>query len=100
MAVELKVPEAGESVREGQIREWRRSDGDYVRRDEVLVEIETEKAAMELPAPASGQLSINKKNGEIANVGEVLAVIDETASPPPRVESPSSTAPAASSAPA
>jgi len=82
MAVELKVPQAGESVQEVQIGEWRKGDGDYVRQDEILVEIETDKAAMELPAPASGLLSIRKQKGEIVKVGEVLASVDDSAAKP------------------
>jgi len=79
MAVELVVPQAGESVQEVQVGEWRKRDGDYVERDELLVEVETDKAAMDLPAPASGRLSILKKQGELAKVGDVLASVDETA---------------------
>jgi 2-oxoglutarate dehydrogenase E2 component (dihydrolipoamide succinyltransferase) len=78
MTVELKVPQAGESVQEVQVGEWRKGDGDYVERDEILVEIETDKAAMELPAPASGRLNIRKQKGDIANVGEVLATVEES----------------------
>ncbi|HOA73587.1 MAG TPA: 2-oxoglutarate dehydrogenase complex dihydrolipoyllysine-residue succinyltransferase [Phycisphaerae bacterium] len=79
MAVELKVPQAGESVQEVQVGEWRKADGDYVEVDEILVEIETDKAAMELPAPVSGKLIIHKRKGEIAKPGDVLAAIDESA---------------------
>lgn len=82
MAVELKVPSAGESVQEVQVGEWRKGDGDYVERDEILVEIETDKAAMELPAPTSGRLSIQKQRGEMARVGDVLAIVDESAAKP------------------
>ncbi len=97
MTVELRVPEAGESVREVQIGEWRKADGDHVERDELIVEVETDKAAMELPAPASGRLQIRKNKGEIVSVGEVLAVIDESAAAPPAGASP---APASAAAPA
>ena len=80
MAVELKVPQSGESITEVQIGEWRKAVGDRVERDEVLVDIETDKAAMELPAPVSGVLAkIVKGAGEEAGVGEVIALIDEGA---------------------
>lgn len=82
MSVEVRVPESGESVREVQIGEWKKSEGDYVRRDEPIVEIETDKAAMDIPAPVDGRLAIRKRQGEIVGVGEILAVIDETAARP------------------
>ena len=80
MAVELKVPQSGESITEVQIGEWRKAVGELVERDEVLVDIETDKAAMELPAPVSGVLAkIVKGAGEEAGVGEVIALITEGA---------------------
>ena len=78
MAVELKIPQSGESITEVQIGEWRKAVGDRVELDEVLVEIETDKAAMDLPAPVVGVLKkILKGEGEEAEVGEVIAIIDE-----------------------
>jgi len=82
MAVELKVPQSGESITEVQIGEWRKAEGDYVEVDEVLVEIETDKAAIELPAPSSGILKkILKKNGEEAAVGDVIGMLEEGEAP-------------------
>jgi 2-oxoglutarate dehydrogenase E2 component (dihydrolipoamide succinyltransferase) len=70
MAVELKIPEAGESITEVQIGRWLKSEGDFVRQDESLVELETDKASMELPAPAAGRLTkVTKKTGDAAHVG-------------------------------
>jgi len=81
MATELKIPQSGESITEVQIGQWRKSEGDAVQADEVLVEIETDKAAMDLPAPVSGVLSkILKVSGQDAAVGEVIAYIEEGAS--------------------
>src|SRR5690606_19995432 len=106
MRVELKVPEFGESVTEVQIARWRRRQGDQVQRDEELVELETDKATMELAAPAGGVVvEIRKSAGEIASVGEVIALIDDavTATTPeaPKAGEPSVAAPApAPSAPA
>ena len=80
MATELKIPQSGESITEVQIGQWRKSEGDAVHADEVLVEIETDKAAMDLPAPVSGVLSkILKVSGQDAAVGEVIAYIEEGA---------------------
>lgn len=80
MSVELTVPKSGESITEVQIGEWRKNEGDRVERDEILVEIETDKATMELPAPTSGRLDrILKRQGDIVPVGEVIAQIEEGA---------------------
>jgi 2-oxoglutarate dehydrogenase E2 component (dihydrolipoamide succinyltransferase) len=78
MPTELKIPQSGESITEVQIGQWRKAEGDRVEADEVLVEIETDKAAMDLPSPVSRVLSrILKSNGEEAAVGEVIAYIEE-----------------------
>ncbi len=110
MPVDVKVPTSGESISEVQIGQWRKAEGDRVEEDEVLVEIETDKASMDLPAPASGVLvKILKKDGEDAAPGDIIARIDESAAPPAdgkkRAESASkpakaSTPPAASAKPA
>ena len=78
MSLNLTVPEAGESITEVRVSKWRKAEGDFVRVDEVVVEIETDKAAMELPAPTSGTLvKIVKAEGADATVGEVIAVMEE-----------------------
>ncbi|MCA9244958.1 MAG: hypothetical protein KDA32_13450, partial [Phycisphaerales bacterium] len=83
MAVELKIPQSGESISEVQIGEWRKNVGDFVERDEIVAEIETDKASMELPAPSAGRIQkITKKVGETASVGEVIALIDDSAKAP------------------
>jgi 2-oxoglutarate dehydrogenase E2 component (dihydrolipoamide succinyltransferase) len=83
MSVELKVPTTiGESITEVQIAAWLKSPGDAVRQDEPIVSLETEKVALDLPAPVSGVLGkILKKKGETAEVGEVIAHLDETTVP-------------------
>lgn len=79
--VDLKIPQAGESITEVQIGEWQKAVGDFVKRDETVVEIETDKASMELPSPAAGRIAeILKEAGSPASVGDVIARIDETAS--------------------
>jgi 2-oxoglutarate dehydrogenase E2 component (dihydrolipoamide succinyltransferase) len=79
MAVDIKVPSAGESINEVQIGAWMKAEGDRVEADEPLVEIETDKATMELPAPVAGTLvKVLKRSGDTAAVGDVIAQIDES----------------------
>ncbi len=78
MTIDVKVPEVGESVHEVEIGKWLKGEGDAVEKDEILVEIETDKATQELPAPADGVLkSIKKKQGDSASVGDVIAELEE-----------------------
>jgi len=80
MAVELKVPPAGESITEVQIGEWLKKVGDSVRRDENIVVIETDKVTVELPAPVDGVITqIVIGDGEDANVGDVIGYMEEGA---------------------
>ncbi len=77
MAVELKVPEVGESITEVQIAQWRKRVGESAEKDENLVEIESDKATVELPAPIAGTVTqILKQPGEKARVGEVIGYMD------------------------
>ncbi|MBM3289991.1 MAG: dihydrolipoamide succinyltransferase, partial [Candidatus Hydrogenedentes bacterium] len=81
MPVELIVPPMGESITEVQIGAWRKQPGDPVNRDEPVVEIESDKATVDLPAPVSGAVvKVLKKEGERATVGEVIGYMDESAS--------------------
>src|SRR5436309_10699776 len=83
MPVELKVPAVGESITEVQIAQWRKRVGERVEKDENLVEIESDKATVELPAPVSGTVvQILKQPGETAQVGEVIGYMTEGASAP------------------
>ncbi|MCC6901215.1 MAG: 2-oxoglutarate dehydrogenase complex dihydrolipoyllysine-residue succinyltransferase [Polyangiaceae bacterium] len=78
MPVELKVPSVGESITEVQIGEWLKAVGDHVKKEEVLVMIETDKVTVELPAPIAGVLSeIRVTNGQAASVGDVIGTIEE-----------------------
>jgi 2-oxoglutarate dehydrogenase E2 component (dihydrolipoamide succinyltransferase) len=80
MAVELKVPSVGESITEVFIGTWLKKPGDSVQRDEPVVEIETDKAALEIPSPVTGTLlSTSVAVGDAANVGDVIALIEEGA---------------------
>lgn len=83
MAIEVKVPEVGESITEVYIGTWHKSEGDEVALDENLVEIESEKATFDVPAAAAGVLAkILKQPGEMAEVGEVIAEIEPSAGKP------------------
>ena len=74
--INVEVPTVGESISEVQIGQWLKSEGDWVDSGEDLVEIETEKASVQIPAPAAGFLeSISKAEEEFANVGDVIAAI-------------------------
>jgi len=77
MAIELKVPEVGESITEVMIGVWKKQEGDVVAIDESIVEIESDKATVELPAPASGTIiRVLKASGEKAVVGEVIGILE------------------------
>jgi 2-oxoglutarate dehydrogenase E2 component (dihydrolipoamide succinyltransferase) len=82
MAFEVRFPVVGESVQEGQVYKWRKKTGEFVKRDEVLVEVETDKATVEIVAEAEGTLTIQKNEGETIAVGELLASIDTSAKAP------------------
>jgi len=78
MAIEVKVPSVGESIAEVFIGTWLKKEGDTVRRDEPVVEIETDKATLEIPAPASGTVvKLLKAEGDSAEIGEAVAHIEE-----------------------
>ena len=77
MQVEVKVPQLSESVSEATLVAWRKKAGEAVKRDENLIDVETDKVVLELPAPADGVLvKIVKNDGDSVTSGEVIAVID------------------------
>lgn len=79
MTVELIVPSMGESITEVQIGAWRKKQGESVDRDESVVELESDKATVDLPAPVAGTLSkILKREGDTASVGEVIGYLEES----------------------
>jgi len=98
MAFEVKFPVVGESVQEGQVYKWRKKAGDFVKRDDVLVEIETDKATVEIVAESEGVLSILKKEGDTVKVGEVLGSLDSSAAAPAPKDASAPKAPAATPA--
>src|SRR5687767_8629138 len=80
--IEVKVPQLSESVSEATLVSWRKKAGDAVKRDENLIDIETDKVVLELPAPADGVIArIIKGDGESVASGEVIAVLDTEAKP-------------------
>ena len=80
MQVEVKVPQLSESVSEATLVAWRKKAGEAVKRDENLIDVETDKVVLELPAPADGVLTkIVKKDGESVTSGDVIALIDTEA---------------------
>ncbi len=80
MAKEIRVPALGESVTEATIAKWFKKAGEAVKADEPLVELETDKVTVEVPAPASGKLSsISAEPGVTVNVGALLGMIEEGA---------------------
>ncbi|HOX26143.1 MAG TPA: 2-oxoglutarate dehydrogenase complex dihydrolipoyllysine-residue succinyltransferase [Candidatus Krumholzibacteria bacterium] len=84
MAVEVRIPELGESISEVQVADWIRRLGEVVAADEPLAEIDSDKATVELPAPVAGRLvEIRVPAGTYCKVGDVVALIDETASGEP-----------------
>ncbi|MEK7298843.1 MAG: biotin/lipoyl-containing protein, partial [Candidatus Margulisiibacteriota bacterium] len=79
MAKDIIVPAAGESVTEADISSWMKADGAFVKMDDEIVELETDKASLPLAAPVSGVLKILVKAGTTVKVGDVIGVIDEKA---------------------
>ena len=80
MAVEIKVPEMGESITEATLLNWTKKPGESVKADEILAELETDKVTMEVRSPASGVLKEQKKKaGETVSVREIIGLIEEGA---------------------
>ncbi|MEO7990882.1 MAG: 2-oxoglutarate dehydrogenase complex dihydrolipoyllysine-residue succinyltransferase [Chryseolinea sp.] len=75
MAIQVKVPSVGESITEVTIANWLKKDGDIVKMDEVIAELESDKATFELPAPQAGVLKIVKQQGEVVPIGGLVCEI-------------------------
>lgn len=101
MPFEFRLPDIGEGIHEGEIVKWLVKEGDFVREDQPMVEVMTDKATVEIPAPRAGKiLKLHAKEGEVVKVGSVLVTIEEiseartepkreaavTPSPPPKPE--------------
>lgn len=81
MATDIVIPALGESITEGVIASWLVAEGEHVERDQPVLELETDKITMELPAPASGVVSHKAAEGDTVEVGAVVGGIDESAAP-------------------
>src|SRR3954469_8844323 len=77
--IDIKVPTVGESITEVTLVKWIKKDGDYVERDEVIAELESEKATFEVNAEKAGLLKTKAGEGDTINIGDVMAQIDESA---------------------
>ena len=82
MILEMKVPSPGESITEVEIAEWLVQDGDYVEKDQAIAEVDSDKATLELPAEASGTITLKAEEGDAVAVGQVVCLIDTSAEAP------------------
>lgn len=82
MILEMKVPSPGESITEVEIAEWLVQDGDYVEKDQAIAEVDSDKATLELPAEASGTITLKAEEGDAVAVGAVVCLIDTSAAKP------------------
>ena len=80
--LEMKVPSPGESITEVEIAQWLVQDGDYVEKDQAIAEVDSDKATLELPAEASGIITLKAEEGDAVAVGAVVCLIDTTAAKP------------------
>ncbi|EDM45600.1 dihydrolipoyllysine-residue succinyltransferase, component of 2-oxoglutarate dehydrogenase complex [unidentified eubacterium SCB49] len=86
--LEMKVPSPGESITEVEIAEWLVEDGDYVEKDQAIAEVDSDKATLELPAEASGIITLKAEEGDAVAVGAVVCLIDTDAKAPEGGEAP------------
>ncbi len=101
--LEMKVPSPGESITEVEIATWLVKDGDYVEKDQAIAEVDSDKATLELPAEASGIITLKAAEGDAVAVGAVVCLIDTSAAKPaagaaaeaPKAEAPKAEAPKA-----
>ena len=76
MILEMKIPSPGESISEVEIAQWLVADGDYVEKDQIIAEIDSDKATLELPAEQSGIITLKAGDGDLVEVGQVVCHID------------------------
>lgn len=82
MVLEMKVPSPGESITEVEIAQWLVADGDYVEKDQAIAEVDSDKATLELPAEASGTITLKAEEGDAVEVGAIVCLIDTAAKAP------------------
>jgi 2-oxoglutarate dehydrogenase E2 component (dihydrolipoamide succinyltransferase) len=88
MAIEIKVPTIGESINEVTLTKWLKKDGEWVDRDDVVAELESEKATFEINAEKAGILHTSAKEEDTLKIGDVVGTIDDTAEKPAAKEAP------------
>ena len=79
MILKMEIPSPGESISEVEIAEWLVSDGEYVDKDQIIAEIDSDKATLELPAEQSGIITLKAEEGDVVDVGQVVCHIDTAA---------------------
>ena len=82
MILEMKVPSPGESITEVEIASWLVQDGEYVTKDQAIAEVDSDKATLELPAEESGTITLKAEEGDAVAVGEIVCLIDTSATKP------------------
>jgi 2-oxoglutarate dehydrogenase E2 component (dihydrolipoamide succinyltransferase) len=98
MPTNIVIPELGESVTEGVIQTWHKKPGEFVKQDEPVLDLETDKITMAVPAPASGTLRHSRSTGDKVKVGSVVGVIEESSAAPQPAGAPAPPTPTAASA--
>ena len=94
MILEMKVPSPGESIKEVEIATWLVKDGDYVEKDQAIAEVDSDKATLELPAEASGIITLKAEEGDAVAVGAVVCLIDTEGAKPASADADAAPAPA------
>ena len=84
--LEMKVPSPGESISEVEIAAWLVADGDYVTKDQAIAEVDSDKATLELPAEESGTITIMAAEGDVVKVGQIVCIIDTSATKPKGID--------------
>ncbi len=84
MILEMQIPSPGESISEVEIAEWLVADGEYVEKDQIIAEIDSDKATLELPAEQSGIITLKAEQGDVVEVGQVVCHIDTSAEESPK----------------
>ena len=79
MILKMEIPSPGESISEVEIAQWLVSDGEYVDKDQIIAEIDSDKATLELPAEQSGVITLKAEEGDVVEVGQVVCHIDTEA---------------------
>ena len=80
MVLEMKVPSPGESITEVEISQWLVRDGDIVKKDQTIAELDSDKATLDLPAEASGKITLKAEEGDSISVGDTVCLIDTSES--------------------